>query len=115
MTIRQATNGCATGAIVALALAWGAAIHAATLRMPDGRQIVRGADSPGQVVFNHSSHVDADKPACTGCHPREFRILKATRRAPIRHAEMEKGNQCGVCHNGTRAFAMDDCTLCHAS
>jgi hypothetical protein len=31
----------------------------------------------------------------------------------ITHAKMEKGRQCGACHNGKAAFGFDDCTACH--
>jgi len=84
-------------------------------RLPGRIRITRTADSPGQVVFNHASHVDANEPACTSCHPREFHILKASqRRAPITHADMDKGHYCGACHDGKKAFARDDdCTACH--
>jgi c(7)-type cytochrome triheme protein len=26
---------------------------------------------------------------------------------------MRQGQLCGKCHNGTKAFALDDCTSCH--
>jgi c(7)-type cytochrome triheme protein len=66
------------------------------------------------VVFAHGTHVDPARPACTVCHPREFRILKASpRRAPVTHAEMDKGRYCGACHDGKKAFALDDCAACH--
>jgi c(7)-type cytochrome triheme protein len=84
-------------------------------RLPAELKLARSADSPGQVVFDHGTHVDSSKPACTPCHPREFRILKTgagTR--PILHANFDKGRQCGSCHEGTRAFKVeDDCTNCH--
>jgi c(7)-type cytochrome triheme protein len=115
MVRRQVTNAWVTGALALLLAGWGGALYANTLRMPDALPLPRAAESPGQVIFNHASHVDADKPACTACHPREFRILKTTKRAPIRHADMEKGKQCGSCHDGKKAFAMDDCTTCHTS
>jgi c(7)-type cytochrome triheme protein len=35
---------------------------------------------------------------------------------PIVHATMEKGEQCGMCHDGKKAFALDeDCTFCHTA
>jgi c(7)-type cytochrome triheme protein len=86
-------------------------------KLPDALMLAKAADSPGQVIFNHASHVDAAKPACTACHPKEFRILKGSAPAtPIKHADMEKGRQCGKCHDGKTSFGMtDDCTLCHQS
>jgi c(7)-type cytochrome triheme protein len=83
-------------------------------RLPGPVRMTRTGDSPGQVVFRHETHVDASKPACTACHPREFRILKASgRRAPITHDGMDKGHYCGTCHDGKKAFARDDCAACH--
>ena len=101
-------------------LGWVAAVAAQSDRMPrlpDAIQIARSADSPGEVAFNHSTHVDQEKPECTSCHPKQFRILKANAgRRPITHAEMEKGRACGACHDGKKAFGLqDDCTPCHRS
>lgn len=96
--------------------AFGATLYAQSMpKLPDGLQVPKAADSPGQVTFNHGTHVDADKPSCTGCHPREFPILKASKRTAITHADMEKGKYCGSCHDGKKAFAMDDCSYCHQS
>ena len=86
-------------------------------RLPAGLVLQRSADSPGQVTFLHETHVDPARPDCTTCHPRLFSILEQGRNAkqlPIVHAEMEKGRQCGACHDGKRASAIeDDCTHCH--
>lgn len=74
------------------------------------------ADSPGKVVFSHQTHVDQSKPDCTTCHPKLFKMLKPGSTAdgtPIVHAKMEKGRQCGACHNGKDAHGFDDCTTCH--
>jgi c(7)-type cytochrome triheme protein len=95
-----------------------AALSAQSLsRLPAGLALPRSADSPGQVTFLHETHVDPDRPDCTTCHPRLFSILKqdeSARRVPIVHAQMEKGGQCGACHDGKRASAIeDDCTHCH--
>lgn len=114
-------RSCETGARVlatAGAVALATALAAQTLpKLPDGLALARSADSPGQVTFNHSTHVDAGRPDCTGCHPKPFPILKAApgvTRTPIVHAKMDKGQQCGACHDGKKAFALaDDCTLCH--
>jgi c(7)-type cytochrome triheme protein len=84
-------------------------------QLVDDLKIARGADSPGEVVFNHSTHVDSAKPECTSCHPRDFRMLKANPgRNVVGHGQFETGRQCGRCHNGTQAFAIEaDCTSCH--
>ena len=83
-------------------------------RLPGPIKMTRTGDSPGRVLFTHATHVDASAPACTTCHPREFRILKvSSRRAPVTHAAMDKGRYCGACHDGKKAFALDDCAACH--
>ena len=105
------------GLAVLLGAAAGAGVLAADRlpRLPGELKLARSNDSPGQVVFDHATHVDSDKPACTTCHPREFRILKANAgKRPILHANFEKGQQCGACHDGKNAFKVDDdCTNCH--
>ena len=86
-------------------------------RLVDQVQMRKSADSPGQVTFNHSTHVGMQaKTDCTVCHPKAFRILKADAgtRPAITHAAMDKGAYCGACHDGKKAFALeDDCTNCH--
>jgi len=101
---------------VSIAALGGAISVEALPRLADGIKIARSPDSPAQVLFNHATHVDDKNPNCTACHPTPFRILKSSRATstPIVHARMEKGEQCGMCHNGKKAFALDeDCTFCH--
>jgi c(7)-type cytochrome triheme protein len=84
-------------------------------KLPPEYIFARGDGSPGPVTFSHESHVDAAKPSCTTCHPKEFRILEAGRtsaREPIRHDRMEAGAACGACH-GKTAFGFDSCEMCH--
>lgn len=114
MTTRPTTSWwLAMGAGIIFAVSLGAQ---SLQKLPDELKLAKSADSPGQVVFNHSTHVDAARPDCTTCHPRPFRILKTSTapREAITHERMEKGQQCGTCHDGKKAFALaDDCTMCH--
>jgi c(7)-type cytochrome triheme protein len=83
-------------------------------KMPSDLTLPQSGDSPGKVTFAHASHVDQGKPDCTICHPKLFSILQArSADRKIVHAKMEKGAQCGACHNGKAAFKMDDCSVCH--
>lgn len=101
---------------IGLVLAWTVALGAATLKLPAGIDLPQGGDSPGVVTFYHETHVDAEKPDCTTCHPGQFRILGATRRTPITHERFDRGEACASCHNGKKAFAIDDdCSNCHKS
>jgi c(7)-type cytochrome triheme protein len=100
-----------------LAWATGTAAQGRLPKLPAAHTLAQTGDSPGKVTFNHESHVDADKPSCTSCHPTLFKILKAgatTDGKPITHDSMNKGGSCGACH-GKTSFGFDDCTLCHRS
>lgn len=84
--------------------------------LPQDFPFPRGEGSPGQVTFSHQSHVDPKRPDCTVCHPALFKILAKGTPAeggPLGHPAMERGRQCGACHNGTAAFGLDNCPLCH--
>jgi len=85
--------------------------------LPKDKALPQGDGSPGVVTFRHASHVDAEKPDCTSCHPVLFSIVKRTASsaapAAIRHADMEKGKSCGSCHDGKSAHGLDDCGTCH--
>jgi c(7)-type cytochrome triheme protein len=86
------------------------------LTLPSEYRFPQTAGSPGHVMFRHESHVDMDRPNCTVCHPRLFRILEPgtpTHGGSVSHAAMEAGHQCGACHNGAAAFAQDQCMACH--
>jgi c(7)-type cytochrome triheme protein len=107
---------------ILLRLAVAAALAFATTALADGLDklppdfaFTPGEGSPGKVTFSHGSHVDPKKPGCTTCHPRLFKTLEkgaTVDGAPVRHAVMEKGGQCGACH-GKGAFGFDSCDLCH--
>lgn len=74
-----------------------------------------GADSPGPVTFRHAAHL-AGGTQCGACHPKPF-AMKAGQTPLVKDA-MLKGGTCGACHDGKRAFAVDDgaaCERCHAA
>ena len=84
-------------------------------KLPADYAFPPGEGSPGKVTFSHQSHVDSKKPNCINCHPKLFRTMEKGATfdgAPIKHAVMEKGGQCGACH-GKAAFGFDSCDLCH--
>ena len=105
---------------VVIGLVFATAAAAETLpRLPGALAIPMAEGSMGQVVFNHVTHVDQEKPDCTVCHPSVFRILgtgSPAGRETITHEEMGQGRQCGTCHNGQAAFSLADaenCAACH--
>ncbi len=103
--------------VAALGTALASAGLAQTLpKLPQDHPFQKGEGSPGQVTFSHPSHVDLKKPDCTLCHPALFKILAKGAMADgesLGHAAMERGKQCGACHDGKAAFGLDSCTLCH--
>lgn len=67
----------------------------------------RRGKQPSQ--FSHDIH--AKRQTCRACHPVPF--LMKSGQSVITMAEMEKGKNCGVCHNGKQAFRVNECVRCH--
>lgn len=72
----------------------------------------RNPDSPGPVTFRHGAHL-AVEARCSPCHPALFRMKAGTTR--LAKDAMLGGAACGACHDGKRAFGVDDerCERCH--
>ncbi len=76
---------------------------------------------PMRELFSHRSHVVENKIACAKCHTGVFEQKRGAARAKgdYTHADsFDKGQYCGVCHNGTDAFATvgeQNCVRCHGS
>lgn len=68
------------------------------------------------VVFGHKAHVDMGL-ECANCHAQAFEMRKgAAEEHPDRFTmkALYEGKYCGVCHNGSDAFASNTrCTECH--
>jgi c(7)-type cytochrome triheme protein len=68
----------------------------------------------GTVTFSHKVHVTQNKLQCPACHTKIFKMKKHS--AKITMAAINKGEFCGNCHNGKKAFATNDpknCANCH--
>jgi c(7)-type cytochrome triheme protein len=63
------------------------------------------------VVFPHWVH--RQKYTCKVCHTDLGYSLKAGT-ADIKQADIEAGESCGACHNGSIAFGADKCVRCHS-
>ncbi len=94
----------------------GAALAQNLPKLPEEISLAQSPDSPGKVTFLHATHL-GDRPDCTRCHPKLFSIMKQRGHAAadrrITHVKMDKGGQCGACHNGKVAFGRDDCSAGH--
>ncbi|MDD2464876.1 MAG: cytochrome c3 family protein [Desulfobulbus sp.] len=68
------------------------------------------------VIFEHKEHVEMGLD-CSSCHDREFEMRKGAAEEHPDKFTMEAlyaGKYCGVCHNGSDAFASNTrCTTCH--
>jgi len=88
------------------------------LSLPEVFEFPPGEGSPGQVSFNHETHVpriEGTARACATCHETSFSLRRRGQAlaGPVTMERMKKGELCGACHDGTKAFAVDDCTSCH--
>ncbi len=66
------------------------------------------------VVFSHEKHVNEKGLKCTGCHYQIFQIAQGSYQMEM--SLINKGDFCGKCHNGQKAFDVKDkrnCSRCH--
>lgn len=85
------------------------------LAVPPGKTVEFAGGSAGKVVFDGKAHADKGL-KCPDCHtkPKIFQMKKGVDK--ITMATMNKGENCGVCHNGTKAPKSSDaanCKTCH--
>ena len=64
----------------------------------------------GAIVFSHDAHVDMF--GCDECHPRLFQARRGANKVATMD-DMEIGQSCGACHNGGKAFGVENCDPCH--
>ncbi len=68
------------------------------------------------VVFSHEKHVIEKGLKCTGCHYQIFQMEQGSYKMEME--KITKGDFCGKCHNGQKAFDVKDqnnCSRCHLS
>jgi c(7)-type cytochrome triheme protein len=85
------------------ATAWGAV---------GGGDITFPLSNASNGTFGHDAHVTKHKQKCGECH---YRLYTTTaQRKDVTMAQMQKGQSCGACHNGQRAFDVKgSCNKCH--
>lgn len=81
---------------------------------PDGIILTNG-DSPGQVNFSHSDHLDfQDRPDCRVCHSELFSFRLDPAVGEPKGEEWHERRACGACHDGKEAFSTGGrCRKCH--
>jgi len=99
-----------TAVVLALLVMAAGATH--VFATASGKTVEYAGGSAGKVIFDGKSHADAGS-KCTDCHTKIFQMKKG---AKITMADMNAGKNCGVCHNGEKAFKSSDtanCAKCH--
>lgn len=76
------------------------------------KNITYTTKNAGTVVFDHGFHLKqaSINNNCKACHSEIFDMKN---RSHATMAEMEKGKSCGACHNGKKAFNVQECVRCH--
>ncbi len=68
-------------------------------------------ETPGGVTFNHYTHVEKIELKCTDCH---YNLFASEQHASgITMEGIFEGEWCGACHDGDKAFGVDECNACH--
>ena len=89
--------------VVLTSAAWGAV---------GGGNIVFELTKAANVTYSHDDHVTKHKLKCGDCHYRIYTTV--AHRKDVTMTEMQKGQSCGACHNGQRAFDVNGaCDRCH--
>ena len=84
------------------------------LAVPAGRSLTFDKAPLGAVTFDGALHNKAAGKGCRTCHnPDVFPQMKQGS-VTITMQKIYAGEQCGICHNGTDAFAAQGkCNKCH--
>jgi c(7)-type cytochrome triheme protein len=99
--------------VVAIVIAGVAAMVPLSRVVGGGRLIYTSSseESPGAVTFRHYTHVEKSGYQCTDCH---YKLFAADQYATkIKMDGIFSGKWCGACHNGEKAFGVDECQKCH--
>lgn len=81
--------------------------------VPPGKTIEFAGGPMGKVTFDGKIHADKGL-SCDACHTKVFEMKKSATK--ITMAAMDKGENCGTCHNGKKSFNSSDpakCATCH--
>jgi len=97
---------------IVLALFMAVALASNVFGVAGWKTVEYAGASAGKVIFDGKAHADTGA-KCTECHTKIFQMKKG---AQITMADMNAGKNCGVCHNGEKAFKSGDpanCAKCH--
>lgn len=70
----------------------------------------------GKVLFQHEYHTVLKGMKCNNCHYKTFQMRGGDSKYKMDMATLTKGQFCGSCHEGKKAFDVKDvnsCKRCH--
>ena len=79
-----------------------------------GGDVTFSPKGAGTVLFSHEKHVNEKGLRCSNCHYQLFQMTQGSYKMDM--TKLTKGDFCGKCHNGKRAFDVNDqknCSRCH--
>jgi len=79
-----------------------------------GGDVTFSPQNASSVIFSHEKHVDVKGKKCSRCHNSIFQMEKGSTKMDM--TEITKGNFCGTCHDGQKAFDVKNqknCVRCH--
>jgi c(7)-type cytochrome triheme protein len=80
------------------------------LAVMPGKTITFEGGGAGPVEFSGQIH----RGTCTACHNKDMFPQMKQGATPITMEAIDKGQLCGTCHNGEKAFASEgNCQRCH--
>jgi c(7)-type cytochrome triheme protein len=80
-----------------------------------GDDITYNPKGAAKVVFQHEYHVNVKGMKCNNCHYQKFQ-MRGNSAYAMDMGTLTKGQFCGSCHDGTKAFDVKDaanCGRCH--
>lgn len=84
------------------------------MAVPPGKTVEYPDGDMGKVTFSGDTHGMKQGMKCADCHPKPFAMKKGSFKET--KEDHSKDVNCGICHNGTKAFSQTDeknCTKCH--
>lgn len=100
--------------LFAVVIACLAAPYIASAQKVGGGDLTFTPKNASPVVFSHEKHVNGKGLKCTGCHYQIFQMAQGSYKMEM--SRINKGDFCGRCHNGQKAFDVRDqknCSRCH--
>lgn len=79
-----------------------------------GGDLIFSPKNARPVLFSHEKHIVEQDLKCTNCHYGIFQMAQGSDKMQM--DKITKGDFCGKCHNGRKAFDVKDpnnCKRCH--